>query len=75
MPRLRLVVGMNVCGESREAGSVVDAPKDVAKYLLDMGRAELVRGDQPETPEASTPKPEKAARRTRAQQTREVETR
>jgi hypothetical protein len=72
MPRLRLVVGMNVAGESREAGSLVDVPGDVAKYLLDMGRAELVRGGQPETPEGSAPTPERTNRKRRRQ---EVETR
>lgn len=42
---------MNVAGESRTRGSEVDVEGDVASYLLEQGRAELVRGDAPVIPE------------------------
>jgi len=64
MPRVRLLVGMNVAGESRERGDVCDVPADVASYLSGLGRVEVVRGEQPERPERATSR-EKATRRKR----------
>lgn len=51
MPRVRLLAAMNVAGASRERGSEVDVDPDVASYLLEQHRVELVRGQQPATPE------------------------
>lgn len=69
MPRIRLLARMNIEGRTREFGEEVDVHGDVASYLTRMSRAEIVRGEQPETPERKRRSPEKSKRQ------REVETR
>lgn len=69
MPRVRLLTAMNVAGESRTRGSEVDVEADVASYLLEQGRVEIVRGARPETPERAVTR-ERAARRKSDKETR-----
>jgi hypothetical protein len=63
MPRVRLLTRMNVADGHHERGDVVDVPGEVASYLSQVGRVEIVRGEQPETPEHSGRRTEKARRR------------
>jgi hypothetical protein len=62
MPRVRLLVRMNIADGYHERGDEVDVPGDVASNLARLDRAVLVRGEQPDTPERSS-RPEKAKRR------------
>lgn len=74
MPRVRLLVRMNVAGDYHERGDVVEVPAEVATSLASLDRVEIVRGEQPDTPEDRTPPMEKAAR-TRKRQRPPIETR
>ena len=64
MPRVRLLVRMNVADGHHEAGDVVDVDKDVAANLSRFDRAVIVRGEQPETPERKRHPVETAAKKT-----------
>jgi len=64
---------MNVAGESRARGSEVDVEGDVASYLLEQGRVELVRGEHPDTPERAVTL-ESMSKRTRVRPHRETRT-
>ena len=75
MPRVRLIVGMNIAGETREAGEEVNVPGDVASYLREMGRVEIVRGERPETPEAGAGVEHTSARPAGRKSRKSVETR
>lgn len=61
MPRVRILQA--VAGEtfSWRPGEVVDMSAEDAKIWADGYRGELVRGEQPETPERSQTAPETAA--------------
>jgi hypothetical protein len=58
---------MHVAGANHARGDVVDVAGEVASYLAAAGRAELVRGEQPDTPErvdtTERTAPERAGRR------------
>ena len=69
MPRVRLLTAMNVAGESRTRGSEVDVDSDVASYLLEQGRVELVRGVAPVIPERAVTR-ERTARKKTERETR-----
>lgn len=62
MPRVRLLRAMNVSDGHHVPGDEVDVEGDVASYLVTQGRAELVRAEQPETPERA-PRRETTGRR------------
>lgn len=64
MPRVRLLVRMNIADGFHERGDEVDVPGDVASSLAGLGRVEIVRGEQPATPERAR-RTEKAQRRQR----------
>lgn len=51
MPRVRLLVPLNIDDQFLTRGAVVDVPGDVASNLARLGRVELVRHERPETPE------------------------
>jgi hypothetical protein len=53
MPRVRLLVPLNINNQHLTRGAVVDVPGDLASSLVRLGRVELVRGEQPETPESA----------------------
>ena len=53
MPRVRLLVPMNINDQHLTRGAVVDVPGEVASNLAQLGRVEIVRHEQPETPEQS----------------------
>ena len=69
MPRVRLLTAMNVAGESRTRGSEVDVDSDVASYLLEQGRVELVRGVAPVIPERAVAR-ERTVRKKTERETR-----
>ena len=73
MPRVRLLVRMNIAGGFHECGDVVEVPGDVATNLAFLDRAVILRGEQPDTPEDRLPATEKTARTRKRQRT--VETR
>jgi hypothetical protein len=62
MPRVRLLVRMNILDEFHERGDSVDVPADVASSLTRLGRAVMVRGGQPDVPERAV-RTEKTTRR------------
>ena len=70
MPRVRVLLSTNVEGRTRQCGELVDLTPEVANYLREAGRVEMVRQEYLDTPEAAT-HVELAARRTRVR-TREA---
>lgn len=54
MPRVRLLVPLNVNGSHLHRGAILDVDGDLAASLTGLGRVELVRGEQPDTPERQT---------------------
>jgi hypothetical protein len=64
MPRVRLLVRMNIADGYHERGDEVDVPGDVASNLAHLDRAVIVRGEQPTTPERAA-RSEKSKRRRR----------
>jgi len=64
MPRVRVLLPVSYEGRTRQHGETVDLPAEVATYLREQGRVELVRGEHPDTPERAET-PESTTRRTR----------
>lgn len=62
MPRVRLLVRMNIADGYHERGDVVEVPAEVASNLVTLDRVVIVRGEQPDTPEGRGPVMEKAVR-------------
>lgn len=54
MPRVRVLLPTNLEGRTRLPGESLDLSPDVATYLREQGRVEVVRGERPDTPERST---------------------
>lgn len=63
MPRIRLLTSVAGDGFAWRAGEEIDLPGREATKWADGVRAELVRDEPLETPEAETPAPERTARR------------
>jgi hypothetical protein len=63
MPRIRLLGQANVGGQTRFRGEECDVDADTASSLLAASRAEIVRAEQPDTPERARSRPETARRR------------
>lgn len=72
MPRVRVLLPTNLDGRTRLIGETVDLPAEVASYLREQGRVEIVRGERPDTPEGTSSMERSARRRVRE---RTVETR
>lgn len=67
MARIRMLTSVAGADFVWETGQEIDLPGPQAAVWADGVRAELVRGEKPETPEAATAAPERAARtRTRS---------
>jgi hypothetical protein len=65
MPRIRMLTSVSGRGFVWDAGQEIDLPGAEAAVWADGVRAELVRDEPLETPEASAARPERPARRTR----------
>lgn len=65
-----MLLTTNLDGQTRSRGEEVDLPAEVASYLREQGRVEIVRGEHPDTPERSATS--EATRRTRARSERAV---
>lgn len=63
MARIRMLTSVAGDGFAWEAGQEIDLPGPQATAWADGRRAVMVREDPPETPEANTARPERAARR------------
>ncbi|MFH9761317.1 hypothetical protein ACH4MJ_04180 [Streptomyces anulatus] len=66
MARIRLLTSVSGRGFAWAPGEVVDLPGAEAAAWADGVRAELVRGEQTETPEAAAERPERTRKRTAA---------
>ncbi|MBK3542538.1 hypothetical protein [Streptomyces sp. MBT60] len=64
MARIRLLTSVSGRGFAWAPGEVVDLPGAEATVWADGVRAELVRDEVPETPEAAAVRPERARKRT-----------
>lgn len=60
MARVRFLQAIGGLDFSYAAGDVVDMPGEQASNWCQGGRAEMVRGETPETPERAVPEPETA---------------
>lgn len=70
MARIRMLTSVAGDGFSWEAGQEIDLPGSEASVWADGVRAEMVRSDKPETPEATAADPERAKKTaTRARRT------
>lgn len=58
MVRVRILPAIQYTSYDHQAGDEVDLPADVAATWCNAGLAELVRGEQVETPEAAAAAPE-----------------
>ncbi|MFD3741585.1 hypothetical protein [Streptomyces sp. NPDC058629] len=70
MARIRLLTSVSGRGFAWAPGEVVDLPGAEAAVWADGVRAELVRGEQPETPEAAVARPERTRKRPARRETR-----
>lgn len=70
MPRIRMLTGVSGDGFVWEPGQVVDLPGPQASAWADGVRAVMVRDEKPETPETTTARPERAARKPAARRSR-----
>jgi hypothetical protein len=52
VPRVRLLVPLNINDQHLTRGALVDVSGEVASSLVRLGRVEIMRHEQPETPEA-----------------------
>ena len=62
MPKVRILVGISGADVSYIKGDEVDLPGPTASAWCEAGMAELVRGEQPETPERIRVEPETTTR-------------
>lgn len=65
MPLVRVLLPTNLDGRTRLRGETVEVSGEVASYLREQGRVELVRDERMETPEGRAGRPETASRRPR----------
>ncbi|MET9923420.1 MULTISPECIES: hypothetical protein [unclassified Streptomyces] len=70
MARIRLLTSVSGRGFAWAPGEVVDLPGAEAAAWADGVRAELVRDEQPETPEAAAVRPERTRKRPAQRETR-----
>ncbi|MFI6103165.1 hypothetical protein [Streptomyces sp. NPDC051310] len=71
MARIRMLVSVAGDGFAWEAGQEVDLPGPQAAMWADGVRAEMVRGETRETPEANRATPERTTRARRRQPSKE----
>ncbi|MFD5875703.1 hypothetical protein [Streptomyces sp. NPDC060322] len=70
MARIRMLTSVSGAGFAWASGEVIDLPGAEASQWADGVRAEMVRDEAPETPEATTARPERATRKQPARRTR-----